>query len=151
MAMDPKITLENRVYKAPKLFVGIFYLLFAIWVVLCLAFLGSILDRFGLTRPFQVLMIVLILFSMCYFSTAIAHTIEAEDEGSIRLTSFRRTITLHAEDIALVEGPRVPIGFIKFRFEREKAYLFCLTNNASLKAVLSVIRAADSDIRFKNL
>ena len=149
--MDPKTTSESHVYEAPILFVGIFYLLLAVWVVFCLAFLGSILNRFGLTRPFQVFMIALILFSMCYFSAAISYKIEVWDEGSIRLTSFRRIVKTHAEEVSLVEGPHIPIGFIKFRFGREKAYLFCLTDNESLKAVLSVIRAADPDIRFKNL
>ncbi len=149
--MEPKSDSENYVYEAPMLFVGIFYLVFAVWVVVCVVFLGSILNRFGLTRPFQLFMIALILFSMCYFSAAISYKIEVWDEGSIRLMSFRRRIKTHAEKIALVEGPRIPIGFIKFRFEREKAYLFCLTDNKSLKAILTVIRAANPGIRFKNL
>ncbi len=35
--------------------------------------------------------------------------------------------------------------------EREKGYLFSITNDDALKKVLSVIKAVDPDITFKNL
>jgi len=50
-----------------------------------------------------------------------------------------------------VEGPYLPIGFIRFRLEREKAYLFGVPRNRDLQEVLSVIRKTNPDIKFKNL
>ncbi len=151
MAIDPETPSKSHVYQAPALFVGIFYLLLAAWVVVCLVFINSIFNEFGLAGLFRLFMIVFILIYMCYFASAISYKIEVWDEGHIRLTSFRRIINTHAEEIPIVEGPHLPVGFIRFRLEREKAYLFCLMNNEFLKKALSVIRNANPDINFKNL
>ncbi len=151
MAIDPKTPSKSHVYQAPALFVGIFYLLLAAWVVVCLVFINSIFNEFGLAGLFRLFMIVFILIYMCYFAAAVSYKMEVWDEGHIRLTSFRRIINTHAEEIPIVEGPHLPVGFIRFRLEREKAYLFCLTNNEFLKKALSVIRNANPDINSKNL
>lgn len=151
MAVDPKTPSKSFVYKAPALFVGIFYLLLAAWVVVCLVFLNSIFNEFGLAGLYRLIMIGFILCYMCYFAAAISYKIEVWEEGDIRLTSFRRIIKTHAEEIPIVEGPHLPVGFIRFRLEREKAYLFCLTHNAFLKTVLAAIKSANSDITFKRL
>jgi hypothetical protein len=151
MAIDPKTPSKSHVYGAPALFVGIFYLLLAAWVVVCLVFLNSIFNEFGLAGLYRLIMISFILCYMCYFAAAISYKIEMREEGDIRLTSFRRIIKTHAEEISLIEGPHLPVGFIKFRLEREKAYLFCLTHNAFLKTVLAAIKSANSDITFKRL
>ncbi len=151
MAIDPKTPSKSHVYQAPALFVGIFYLLLAAWVVVCLVFINSIFNEFGLAGLYRLIMISFILCYMCYFAAAISYKIEVWDEGHIRLTSFRRTIETHAEEIPIVEGPHFPLGFIRFRLEREKAYLFCLKNNEFLKKILSVIRNTNPDINFKNL
>ncbi len=151
MAIDSKTPSKSHVYQAPALYVGIFYLLLAAWVVVCLVFLNSIFNEFGLSGLYRLIMISFILCYMCYFAAAISYKIEVWDEGHIRLKSFRRIINTHAEEIALIEGPHLPVGFIKFRLEREKAYLFCLTNNAFLKKALAAIKSANSDITFKRL
>jgi hypothetical protein len=151
MVREPETISESHVYQAPAMYVGIFYLLLAAWVVMCLVFLNSIFHRFGLTGFYRLFMIAFILFYMCYFASAISYKIEVWEEGDIRLTSFRRIIKTHAEEISLIEGPHLPVGFIRFRLEREKAYLFCLTNNAFLKTVLAAIKSANSDITFKRL
>jgi len=52
-------------------------------------------------------------------------------------------------EISVVEFPRVGFVFILFRFEREKAYLFCLPRNAVLKTVLEAIKRANPDMMFK--
>ena len=96
-------------------------------------------------------MIGFILFYMWYFSLAISYRLELRDDGEIRLRSLRRTLRTNAEEIAVVEFPRVGLGFIRFRLEREKAYLFCLSQNVVLKTVLAAIKSANSDIIFKNL
>ena len=151
MVNDSKTTSESRVYQAPALYTGIFYLLLAAWVVVCLFFLNSIFNRFGLAGLYKLIMIAFILFYMLYFASAISYKIEVWEEGDIRLTSLRRIIKTHAEDIPLVEGPHLPVGFIRFRLEREKAYLFCMTHNAIFKTALSVIRSANPGIKFKRL
>jgi hypothetical protein len=152
MVIDPKIPSKSHIYQAPKLFVKIFYLLLAAWVVVCIVFLNSILARFGLAGLYRLFMIALILFYMCYFATAVSYKMEVWDEGDIRLTSFRRIINTHADEIPIVEGPYLPVGFIRFRLELEKkAYLLCLTSDASLKTALSVIKKVNPDINFKNL
>ena len=151
MVMDPKAATKSHVYHAPVLFLAIFYVLLAAWAIVCVIFLGVGLNKWGLANFFQLFMFAFVLFYTCYFSAAISYTIEVWDEGEVRLTSFRRTIDTHAEKIPIVEGPHFPVGFIRFRLEREKAYLFCLTNNEVLKKILSIIRNANPDIKFKNL
>lgn len=149
--MDPKAATKSHVYHAPVLFLAIFYVLLAAWAIVCIIFLGVGFNKWGLANLFQLFMFAFVLFYTCYFSAAISYKIEVWDSGQVRLTSFRRTIDTHAEKIPIVEGPHFPVGFIRFRLEREKAYLFCLTNNEALKKILSIIRNANPDIKFKNL
>jgi hypothetical protein len=151
MGVDPKVTTKRYVYQAPTLYVAIFYVILAAWAVVCVTVLGSDFSTWGLANTFQLFMIAFILFYTCYFSVAISYRIEVGDKGSIQLTSFRRIIKTRAEEIPLIEGPHFPIGFIKFRLEREKAYLFCLVNNPSLQKVLSVIIAENPQIKLKGL
>lgn len=151
MVMDPKATTRSYVYQAPTLYVAIFYIVLAAWAIFCVTIIGSGFSTWGLANTFQLFMIAFILFYTCYFSVAISYKIEVGDKGSIQLTSFRRIIKTRAEEIPLVEGPHFPIGFIRFRLEREKAYLFCLVNNASLKEILSVIKAENPQMKLKKL
>ena len=88
---------------------------------------------------------------MCYFSAAISHKIEVWENGNIKLTSLRKIITTKAEDMAYVQGPQLPIGFIKLRLEREKAYLFANMGTSSLKKVLRAIKTADPGIKFDRI
>ncbi len=120
-------------------------------VVFCLFFLYTIIIGLESAGWYRLVMVAFILFYTCYFSLAISYKIEMWEDGDIRLTSFRRTIQTQIEEIPLVEGPHLPIGFIKFRLEREKAYLFCQTNSPSLKNVLSVIKKTNPHIQFKRL
>ena len=151
MVMDPKATTKRYVYQAPTLYVAIFYIVLAAWAIFCVTVIGSAFSTWGLANTFQLFMIAFILFYTCYFSVAISYKIEVGDKGSIQLTSFRRIIKTRAEEIPLVEGPHFPIGFIRFRLEREKAYLFCLVNNESLKEVLSIIKAENPQMKLKGL
>jgi hypothetical protein len=53
-----------------------------------------------------------------------------------------------------VEGPRLailPYGFIRFRLEREKAYLFCLITDKNLQRILKALRQMNSGIELKGL
>jgi hypothetical protein len=125
MMMDPKASTKSYIYQAPILYVAIFYVLLAAWAIVCVIFLGASFNKWGLANFFQLFMFAFVLFYTCYFSAAISYKIEV--------------------------GPHLQVGFIKFRLEREKAYLFCLTHNAFLKTVLVAIKRANSDITFKRL
>jgi hypothetical protein len=74
-----------------------------------------------------------------------------ESDGNIILTSFRRIIKADPRKMDLIEGPHLPIGFVRFKLEREKAYLFCVTGNRQLRRILFNIRSWNPDIKFRNI
>jgi hypothetical protein len=96
-------------------------------------------------------MVAFIFVMTWYFSLGISYKVEINEDGKLELTSFRRLISTDSAKIAMVEGPYLPLGFIRFRLEREKAYLFAIPKNRDLQEVLSVIRKTNPDIRFKNI
>jgi hypothetical protein len=53
--------------------------------------------------------------------------------------------------MALIEGPPLPLGFIRLRLEGEKAYLFCVVRNAELQNILLALWKANPELKFKNL
>lgn len=141
----------RHVYQAPTPLVAAFYVILLVWSAICISLIDSILEDGGASGVFPLFMIGFILFYMWYFSLAISYRLELRDEGEIRLRSLRRTLRTNAKEISVIEFPRVGLGFIRFRLEREKAYLFCLAQKAFLKAVLAEIKSANSDITYKNL
>jgi hypothetical protein len=142
---------KNHVYEAPSHFVGLFYFGLALWSVVCVLFLMSIFKGLDSIPRFGVFMLAFILFYMWYFSLAFSYRIEVWNDGRIRLTSIRKIFDEHTDNITVIEGPHLPFGFVRFRLEREKGYLFSNINDPDLKKVLRVIRTADPDITLKNL
>ena len=138
-------------YQAPTVFVGAFYLLLAAGLVLCVIFLETIFSHSGWSVLFGLIMLAFIIFYTCYFALAIAYKIEVWDDGRIRLTSFRKTLSTSADGIHYIEGPYLPFGFVRFRLAREKGYLFAVLKDTGLRKVLSTIKAIDPDIKFKHL
>jgi hypothetical protein len=147
---SPK-ALEPIVYQAPTAFVGIFYLVIAAWAVFCVVFLETVFSRMGISVLYGLGMIAFILITMCYFSLAFAYKVEVWEDGRIKLTSIRKTFDAQARDIPYIEGPQLPLGFVRFRLELEKGYLFAVKNDDTLQKALSVIRREHPDIRFKHL
>jgi hypothetical protein len=96
-------------------------------------------------------MFAFIIAMTWYFSMGISYRVNVEEDGTVQLTSFRRILRVHSQKMELIEGPHLPIGFIRFRLEREKAYLFCVVNAKELKKILLAIQKANPDIKFKNL
>lgn len=144
---------KDLIYEPPVLYPGLFYFLLAAWTVLCIILLGSKALKTGWPLG-QLLMIAFVLAYTWYFSLGIAYKITVDLEGKIELTSFRRKITVRAGDISMAEGPRfaiIPFGFIRFRLEREKAYLFIRITDESLQKILAVIRRKNPEIKFKGL
>jgi hypothetical protein len=144
---EPQNSSDRRLYQAPLSYVGIFYLALVVWTIVSVTFLG--LKEW--TNWTQLFVIAFILVFTWYFSLRISYQILLEGDGTIWLKSFRRVIRTRSLDIQMVEGPHLPIGFIRFRLEREKAYLFCVVNDKDLQAILSLIRKFNPDAGFKNV
>jgi hypothetical protein len=138
---------RTLLYQAPTVYVTLFYLSLVAWTAVSILFMGTT----GWTSWTQVFIIAFILVITWVFSLGISYKAGISDDGKLELISFRRVINIHSTKIEMVEGPHLPIGFIRFRLEREKAYLFCIVKNRELEQILSVIRKTNPDVRFKNL
>ncbi|HVP78357.1 MAG TPA: hypothetical protein VMV04_10710 [Thermodesulfobacteriota bacterium] len=141
----------EHTYQAPMIYVILFYSFISAWTIASVLFLGLKYGQSGKADLMQLLMIAFILGMTWYFSLGIFYRIRIEEDGNIKLTSFRRTIRTHPQKVNLVQGPLFPIGFVRFRLEREKAYLFCMAKSEALGKVLSLIRARNPNIKFKSL
>jgi hypothetical protein len=139
----------KHVYQAPTQLVIGFYVILLVWSVISISLIEAIFAEKGMSAAFPLFMIAFILIYMWYFSLGISYRVELKDNGVIQLKSLRRTIRPIAGGISVIEFPRMGLGFIRFRLKREKAYLFGLTHNASLNAVLAAIKKANPDITFK--
>ena len=142
---------EPIIYQAPATFVGVFYLVIAAWAIFCVVFLETVFSRLGVSVLYGLVMIAFILVTMCYFSLAFAYKVEVWQDGRIRLTSIRKTFHAQAQDIPYIEGPQLPLGFVRFRLELEKGYLFAVKSDETLQNALAIIRRENPDIRFKHL
>ena len=145
---------ENKiVYQSPVLFVGIFFGLLIVWSVICLLLIGSIEFAWGWSLA-RIAMVAFIMVYTWYFSLAISYKIGISADGDLELTSFRRVIRVQAEEIGMVEGPKwalIAYGFIRFRLEREKAYLYACTDDAEIQKILKIMRELNEDVVFKGL
>ena len=138
---------RTYVYRAPTIFVALFYLSLFAWTVISVLYMGTK----GWVSWFQLFMVAFIFVMTWYFSMGISYKAEINDDGKLELVSFRRLISIHSTKIVMIEGPHLPLGFIRFRLEREKAYLFGVPKNKDLQQILSIIVKTNPDIRFKNL
>ena len=132
---------------------GLFYLLLLLWTVVCVVMIGSKTLSAGWPL-FQLLMIAFVLGYTWFFSLGISYRIYINEKGMTELTSFRRVLSVKADAISLVEGPRlafIPYSFIRFRLEREKAYLFCRITDDDLQQVLKKMRLTNREIKFKGV
>jgi hypothetical protein len=149
---DKPQTLTNaHEYHAPIIYVGIFYGALIAWTIICVFFISFKVTQSEWGNLFQLFMIAFIIAMTWYFSMGISYQVNLEEDGTVQLRSFRRILRVHPKKIEVIEGPQLPIGFVRFRLEREKAYLFCRVRNKELQKILLAIREANSDIKFKNL
>jgi energy-coupling factor transporter transmembrane protein EcfT len=151
MKNKPQALTEAQRYQAPMIYLGIFYAMLVAWTIICIYFIGFKVTRSELGNLFQLFMFAFIIAMTWYFSMGISYRINIEEDGTVQLTSFRRILRVHSRKMELIEGPHLPIGFIRFRLEREKAYLFCLVRDEELQKSLLAIWKANPDIKFKNL
>jgi len=144
---------KQLIYQSPVIFMTIFFVFLAAWTIICFLLLGSI--QFGwdwsLARGF---MIVFIMLYTWYFSLAISHKVSLSSDGSLELTSFRRTIHAKAQEIDIVEGPKwalLKYGFIRFRLEREKGYLYACISDQEIQEILKSMKELNEYVVFKGL
>jgi hypothetical protein len=152
--MSKSITSQKHyVYQSPVYFVGIFFGLLIAWTVICLLLIGSL--GFSMGWPLaRSLMVIFIMAYTWYFALAISYKITITPDGDIELTSFRRVVRVHAAVIGMIEGPKwalVKYGFIRFRLEREKAYMFARISDENIQQVLKTLREVNEDVVFKGV
>ncbi|MEW6668119.1 MAG: hypothetical protein AB1512_23140 [Thermodesulfobacteriota bacterium] len=138
-----------RSYQAPVALVAAFYLLLIAWTIVSILFLAAKAARSELRDAFQWAMIAGIFGFTWYFSLGLFYRITLDPDGSIRLKGVRRGLTIRPREIEAVEGPYLPIGFVRLKAGRERLYLFCSVRNADLLAILKRIGEINPDIRFK--
>jgi hypothetical protein len=133
------------------IYMGVFYAMLIAWTIICILLIGFKVTQSEWSNLFQLFMFAFIIAMTWYFSMGISYRINVEEDGTVQLTSFRRILRVHSQKMELIEGPYLPIGFIRFRLEREKAYLFCVVKNRELQKILLAILKANPDIKFKNV
>jgi hypothetical protein len=128
-----------------------FYVLLVAWTIICILLIGFKVSQSEWGNAIQLFMIAFIIAMTWYFSMGISYRVNLEEDGTLRLTSLRRILRVDCRKMELIEGPHLPIGFIRFRLEREKAYLFGVVKDKTLQQILSRIREVNPDIKFKSL
>jgi len=150
---DSEFSIKAYFYHSPVIFIGIFYLVLVIWTGICLLLMGSI--EFSLGWPLaRMVMISFVMVYTWYFSLAISFKIGITETGDIQLTSFRRVVRVNAEVIGMVEGPKwalIPYGFVRFRLEREKAYIFCCITDPDFKQFMQIMTDVNPEMMLKGL
>jgi hypothetical protein len=144
-------TTKTYIYQAPTIYMTAFYLLLVAWTIICIFLIGFKMSQSEWGNAIQLFMIAFIIAMTWYFSMGISYRVNLEEDGTLQLKSFRRNLRIDSRKMELIEGPHLPIGFIRFRLEREKAYLFCVVKNKELQEILLAIRKVNPDIKFKNL
>ena len=149
----PGIAHPEMAYEAPFLFLVVFYVLLAAWTGISLFLLWPKVQN-GILSVFQVGMIAFIFAYTWYFSLGIFYAIRIKGDESIQMKSIRRILNIFPEVVDTVEGPRfgvLPYGFIRFRLDREKVYLFCHITNSHLARLLARMKRANGQLKFKGL
>lgn len=95
-------------------------------------------------------MIAFVLGFTWYFSLGISYRAELDPDGVLNLKSFRRVLLLSPADIKQVEPPFLPWGFMRFKLEREKAYIFCSLTNESLREIIKRILELNPEVKIKS-
>jgi hypothetical protein len=115
--------------------------------------MGSIEFSFGWPLA-RMIMIAFVMVYTWYFSLAISFKIGITERGDIELTSFRRVVRVNAEVIGMVEGPKwaiMPYGFVRFRLEREKAYIFCCITDTDFEQYMQIMKDANPEMVLKGV
>lgn len=140
--MDKKI--ENKtIFKAPALFMVIFYGLLLVWTVATLPLIYQKFQNGGFMgdRVYALMIAFFYLFTW-FWSLGLFYSISLDFEGQVVLKSLRRRIAIPAHKIRGLEGSRFSrgFGFIKLKLSWESGYLFCHGRNKELDEIIAGIR-----------
>ena len=141
--------MNGTVYRAPRVFLAVFYALLAAWTI---GFVPLALSKALVVNVTFLVMVVFFTAYSWYWSLGISYVIEARADGSMQFVSARRRILTRAGEVARVQGPSLPIGvgFLRFGLEGETVYVFYV-ENTGIRTILSEMLAANPEIRFKGL
>ena len=139
----------ERSYQAPGTLVAAFYFLLIAWTAVSILFLSAKVVRSELTDALQWAMIAAIFGFTWYFSLGLFYRISLAADESLHLKGVRRGLTVHPREIEAIEGPYLPIGFVRFKWRKERLYLLCQVRNADLQAILKRVGEINPDVRFK--
>lgn len=140
---------SDRSYQAPAAFVAAFYLLLIAWTAVSILFLAGKAARSEMSDILQWVMIAAVFGFTWYFSLGLFHRIGLGSDGRLHLKGVRRGLAVHPREIETVEGPYLPIGFVRFKLKNERLYLICQVRNANLKEILKRIGEINPEVRFK--
>ncbi len=140
---------SNRFYQAPGALVAAFYILLTAWTVVSILFLGGKALRSELSDTLQWVMIAAVFGFTWYFSLGLFYRISLAPDGSLYFKGARRGLTVHPREIEIVEGPYLPIGFVRFKSRKERLYLICQVRDADLQEILKRIGEINPEVRFK--
>lgn len=144
--MIPK---RDRSYQAPVALVAAFYLILIAWTAVSIIFLAAKAARSELTDALQWVMIAAIFGFTWYFSLGLFYRISLAPGERLHLKGVRRGLTVHLREIEIVEGPYLPIGFLRFRAGKERLYLLCQVRNPDLQAILKHVGEINPGVQFK--
>jgi energy-coupling factor transporter transmembrane protein EcfT len=139
----------DRTYQAPGAFVAGFYLLLVAWTAVSILFLAAKAARSELSDTLQWVMLAAIFGFTWYFSLGLFYRISLAPDESLHLKGVRRGLTVHPREIEIVEGPYLPIGFVRFKSGKERLYLLCQVRNADLQAILKRVGEINPHVQFK--
>jgi hypothetical protein len=141
--------MSGVLYRASRGYVAIFYAVLAGWTV---GLVPLALSRASALSMMFVAMIAFFTAYSWYWCLGIAYRIALEEDGRLEFTSLRRRLWAHSREVERVEGPALPIGwgFIRFRLERAWIHAFYVETRA-LRQILTGLRAANGEVRLKNL
>jgi len=139
----------DRFYQAPVALVAAFYLLLVAWTAVSILFLAARAARSELSDALQWVMIAAIFGFTWYFSLGLFYRISLAPDESLHLKGVRRGLTVHPREIETVEGPYLPIGFVRFKSGKERLYLLCQVRNADLLEILKRMGEINPHVQFK--
>jgi hypothetical protein len=147
--MVPTDTTGETIYRAPRGFVGVFYAALAAWTV---GLVPLALSKALATSTTLLLMIAFFTAYSWYWSLGISYRMTLGEDGSLCFVSAKACLRAHVRDVEQVEGPPLPIsiGFIRFRLERERPYIF-FREDPAIRDILRYLRRANPDAKFKRL
>lgn len=138
-------------YQAPNDLVWTFYGLLVVWTVVSVYFfLARGINLGGGDLGFWGMVVFVVCYTW-YWSLGIFQSAHLDRDGKLRLVSHRRTLVVEADQIPVIEGPYLPVGFIRLRLEREKGYLFCRAGDPDLSQLIHTIKKINPEVKFKHI